>query len=382
MAREGHSREMLVLTDLRFGFGRQIVRGAIDYARRHPPWTVSVRMLHDEPRPGAALPRAVLFTAALREFAAEFIRRGVRAVACSGGNAGVALQVRHDNLAIGQMAADHLIGHGLRRFAYLTPWVGDVALARALGFFARLRERGFQEAFVSQELIPLIQDRRRLPEVRPFELCHDTTLASNPFGILAFNDRYGGTLIERFKSEGFELPDEVAVLGVDNDDLFCDTVSPALSSIDCGSYDVGYAAAALAAAPDRKRKVTAIAPRSVVTRESTDMLAVEDPALRRVLRFIRVNFAQQIDWNEVARNAGLGRRALERRFRNTVRCSPGKELQRVRMDHARHLLRDTSIPVGEVASACGYATPAQFHVIFRRYSGTTPAKYRRGDGGQ
>jgi LacI family transcriptional regulator len=372
----------LVLTDLRFGFGRETVRGVLDYAREHPPWTVSVRMVHDRPIPPNELPHAVIFTTDFRELADVFPDDLVRKVACSPAEPDMPLQVILDGRAAGRLAADHFVNRGFRRFAFTSYWTGPVARARATGFFGRLSEHGCRDLYVSPDLLPFIADANVTTEVQAFEIERDGSFAANPLAVLAFNDRRAADMAGELKQHGFRLPDEVAVMGADNDDLFCETVSPALSSIDTNSRQAGRAAARLAVETRRspRPRVVMIPPAGIVTRESTDILAVEDTVVRRALRQLQQSVGAKPDWNRIAALVGVGRRTLEIRFRRALKRSPGEELRRLRMEHAAHLLLTTRLPSDEVCRACGYATPTQFYTAFRRFSGTTPGAFRTAHG--
>jgi LacI family transcriptional regulator len=181
---------------------------------------------------------------------------------------------------------------------------------------------------------------------------------------------------------GLAVPEEVAVLSGSDDDLFCEVTPVPISAVQLGCEQIGYRAAEeLDEMMHNPGHVppgdVLIPPQGVVDRRSTDTLAVEDPAMVKALRFIRENPARIMQVDDVARHAGLCRRALELRFQQLLGRSPASEIRRVRMDRAIELLQRTTLPVAAVAERSGFSSPEYMASVFRAHLGTTPLHYRK-----
>jgi LacI family transcriptional regulator len=168
---------------------------------------------------------------------------------------------------------------------------------------------------------------------------------------------------------------------VDNDSLLCDLASPPLSSVAFNAERGGYEAAALLdrMMSGRVKKPTRIVvePLYVVSRHSTDVLALDDPDVNTAMRFIRNHAGERIRVRDVAACVGLSRRTLEVRFQKALGRSLNAEIQRVRLEKAKIMLAETEWPLAKVAASTGYTDASYLHQIFKRQLGMTPAKYRR-----
>jgi LacI family transcriptional regulator len=202
-----------------------------------------------------------------------------------------------------------------------------------------------------------------------------------PVGILCANDDRGRQLLDACRGAALTVPDQVAVVGVDNDEELCNLSSPALSSVEVNAVRIGYAAAEILGRMMAGQKFpgrdVAFAPSHVVTRPSTDTLAVDDPVLARALRFIRNHAEEPIDVDGVARGASVSRRYLERLMASRLGRSPNQELIRVRTERARSLLLETDLSLSAVARRCGFRGAKYFGDVFRRMTGVAPGEYRR-----
>lgn len=180
--------------------------------------------------------------------------------------------------------------------------------------------------------------------------------------------------------EEIAVPDEVAVLGVGDNRILCESTSPTLSSIDPHGVQTGYQAARLLdekmqGIPLPKLPIW-IPPVGVVTRQSTDAIAVDHPDFIQALRFIRENTTQRISVQEVADHVCVSRRTLLRWFQEYIHRSPEEEIIRVRMKHARLLLRETNLSLENIGRQVGYPFVEHFVRAFREFHGKTPRQYR------
>lgn len=195
------------------------------------------------------------------------------------------------------------------------------------------------------------------------------------------NDDRGQQVLDACRRIEVAVPDQVAVIGVDNDEELCNLSTPALSSVDVNSERIGFAAAGLL---DKMllgkrfpgREVTFPASH-VVTRLSTDTLAVEDPTVARALRFIRDHAGEDIDVGDVVQAAATSRRNLERLMASLLGRSPNQEILRVRTERATVLLLETDLPFAVVARHSGFNGTKYFGDAFRRATGFPPGEFRR-----
>jgi LacI family transcriptional regulator len=197
---------------------------------------------------------------------------------------------------------------------------------------------------------------------------------------MACNDDTGRGVLEACRLAGVHVPEEVAVIGVDNDELFCELADPPLSSVALNAEHGGYRTAQIL---DQlmKHKLRApqrllVEPTHVVTRRSTDVTAFSGREVGAALGFIHRNRARDFTVNDVAAATGLSRRNLEVKFRKAVGKTIHEEIQRIRLDHAKRMLRETDLPIAQIAESSGYNSPSYLTQVFGKEIGVTPAKYR------
>ena len=201
-----------------------------------------------------------------------------------------------------------------------------------------------------------------------------------PIGILAVHDDRGLQVLEACRTLDIAVPDEVAVLGIDNDEFLCNLAIPSLSSVDPNSERIGYEAAMLLDRMiDRRAQFTRpryFPPVGVVARQSTDVLTAHDRDVTTAVRFIRQFACQRITVKDVERQVALSRSLLNRRFKQVVGRTPKAEIVRVQIETARQLLIDTDLPIAEIAALTGFSESKYFIAVFDRHVGTTPRSFR------
>jgi len=202
-----------------------------------------------------------------------------------------------------------------------------------------------------------------------------------PVGVMACNDDRGELVIEASKMADLGVPDEVAVVGVDNDALICDLCSPPLSSVAEDLQKIGYEAAEMLdrmiQGRERGKPTQCIRPTHVVARQSTDVPAMDDLAVVTALRFIRRSRQANIGVQQVVEQTGLSRRSLEQRFRQALGRSIHEEIQRVRLEQLTCMLVETSKSVTDIAGLLGFPDAAHICRLFRKAKGMSPTAYRR-----
>jgi LacI family transcriptional regulator len=201
-----------------------------------------------------------------------------------------------------------------------------------------------------------------------------------PVGIFASTDIWGVQLAEVCRQTGLRVPEDVALVGVDNDDLLCEVARPSLSSIALPTERIGFEAAALL---DRilARERPSLRPRllppiGVVARQSSDVLALDDPEVAAAVRFIREHSHTSIGVKDVLRAVTISRRSLERRFQAALDRTVWEEIRRAHLERAKSLLAGTAMPMWAVAEQAGFSDPRQLSVVFRQETGLTPTAYR------
>jgi LacI family transcriptional regulator len=201
-----------------------------------------------------------------------------------------------------------------------------------------------------------------------------------PVGLMACNDMRGRQVLDACRVIGAAVPEEVAVIGVDNEEILCELSDPPLSSVVPNAERIGYDAAstlsAMMAGGRCRPKRVLVEPLGVLTRRSTDVLAVEDRQVAAAARFIRDHACEGIQIGDVLRAVGMSRSTLERRYQKFMGRSPKHDLLRFRLERAKQLLAETDFPVALVAEKLGFEHTEYLSVVFKKKTGLTPARFR------
>lgn len=275
-----------------------------------------------------------------------------------------------DNRAVGRMAGEHFINLGLKHIAYV-PWPGThYSWQREEGLRMSLHARGLKllrcpDLFFDHDK-RILEWIKKLPE---------------PLGLLAANDQLARRILDLCGSSGKKIPDQIALMGVDNEKDFCRLADPPLSSIDHGTRRIGYEAAHLLDGwmntGRRPAQTTLVQPIGVVARQSTNLLAVANPHVVAALEFIRSHAGSALKTEDVLRHVTRSRRALEMHFQKLLGRTIHDEIIRVRMEHAKNLLISSDQSVLQIAGACGFLFPSQFSHAFKREVGMPPQEFRK-----
>lgn len=283
---------------------------------------------------------------------------------------------------IGRMAAEHLMDCGLKNFLFLSELRWDNERIRYEAFTGALAEAGFRcEALKLKvnEYFAADASGHYLPDLQ--EIAVALMHAPKPLGVCTPNSELARTVVEVAQECGFEVPDDIAVIGVNDDPLICESTVPHLSAVVQPAEQIGYEAAVRLDAAMSGRQVepcaTLLPPLGIAARQSTDTLAVEDEDVREALKFIREHAHQPIEVKDITDHVAVSRRTLETKFRTTVGRTPALELRRVRLELAKKLLAETNDPITSVVFASGFNSRQVFSSMFRRATGLTPSQYRR-----
>lgn len=285
--------------------------------------------------------------------------------------------VETDDESIAKLAVDHLVGCGLRNLAFFGDPAYNWSKWRCECFQCIVRQGGLSAGVYN---LPL----RTEPQVQWYKEWSNINEwlkdLPKPVGIFACYDACGQQLLEVCRHYGFLVPDEVAVIGVDDDELLCGLSYPSLTSIVLNTRQTGYLAASLL---DRmmggeklKEHKYSIKPLGVEKRVSTDLVAVQDSYVSQAITFIREHYMEKIQVEDLLRIVPLSRRVLEMRFRRAINRTPHEEILRVRIEHIKKRLTESDDKLSVIAEEMGFAHPEYLSVVFKRGTGMTPSEYR------
>jgi len=295
-------------------------------------------------------------------------------------------RVTTDDVAVGRLAAAHLLSLGLPHFAFF---------GTRTHYYSLLREKGFKESIGAVGLsCHVFLDKangadaaaaERDPAVLNGQLESWLRDLPKPIGILASTDSRALHLLAVCRKLDIDVPASVAVLGVDNDEVYCDFAVPTLSSIALATHRIGYEAARMLdrfmseanAGSNGAGGQLLVPPAGVVPRRSTDVPAIMDADVAAAVRFISLHVADHLHVADVVREVPMSRRSLEQRFRKVLGRSPAGEIRRAQVEVAKQILAETEEPMARVALAAGFSNAKQLGASFQQQTGVSPSVYRR-----
>lgn len=377
-------RSVWLLVETSNRHGRDIISGVVDFARHRPSWTVHLsehgRNSFGSEWLGKCVQGQVDGVIARGETfpLAEKIRRlGVPVVNISSVDMLPELvSLAADIDGIARLAADHLLECGFVHFGFCGdgryPW----SASRGDSFASYVQKAGYEvSTFVVHS------DRRRHRRGEWSDMADWLAQLPKPAGVMVCYDILGRQVLDVCRDSGLRVPDEVAVIGVNNDELFCELSDPPLSSVIPDGRGLGYEAASLLEEIMNGGRFTpgirTVPPLGVAVRRSTDVLAIEDEAVAGALRFIREHAHENILVDDVAEVSNLSRSTLERRFRRRLHCTVHDRIQKVRIERVQSLLLTTDLPLKSIAFQTGFERPEYLTVAFKRLVGICPSEYRR-----
>ncbi len=365
-------------------YGREILRGIARYLRNQGPWSIYL----EERELGAPPPDwladwkgdGIICRPMNPSLARVMAKRRIPLIDLNDWYRGLGFpQIVSDMEAIGALGAEHLIERGFRNLAFCG-FSGELWCNERQAGFARVaREHGGN--LCGTYATPWADLRAHPWQVERDWIARWLRTLPRPLGVMACNDVRGQHVLDACAQIKASVPDEIAVVGVDNSEPFCELCSPPLSSVVPNAERIGYEAAALLDGWLRGEKVEPITrkilPLNVVARQSTDTLAIEDLPIARAVGYIREHACNGLSVDAVLRHVPVGRSVLERRFRKYLGHSPQEEIHRVRLKRIQQLLAETDWKLDRIADATGFEHPEYLSVFFKKATGKTPGEYRR-----
>jgi LacI family transcriptional regulator len=371
-----------ILIETSRSYGRGLLLGVRRYLTRHEPWSVFMELRALDSKTPLWLKGwnggGILTRTGTRAMAEAVRRAGVPTVELRSPRLNPrAPWVGVDNRAMGKLVAEYLLERGFRRF-------GVCEISSEVYF--EERRSNFVET-VTKLGYPCSTYHALGPPEKPAEWeRHQEELAAwvsglpKPVGVMACTDQLGFFLVDACARAGVAVPEELAVVGVENEESLCAMANPPLSSVRFNAERIGYEAAALLdrlmageAPPDEP---ILIEPMGIVERGSSSTVAIEDRDIARALRYIREHACSGIAVRDVLAEVPISRSALERRMRAALGRSPNEEITRVRIERAKHLLAATDLPLTAVASRSGFRSGPYLVQVFKQHTGVTPGVYR------
>lgn len=346
--------------------------GILSYAKEHGPWHIHLEPLGPNEEPDIPENRkcdGIIARIPNQRFAHQIAALQVPVVNVSSIKIpGVDYpRVTTSSSAVCCMAVNHFTVRGIRNFGYVGNLDQSFIHGQYDAFVSTLANRGFACAACSESESPeeLIRWLRDLPK---------------PVGVLCWGARIGRLVIDSCLEAGIAVPDDVAVLGADYDELQSEASYPPQSGVRMASEQIGLIAAGvldlLMAGREPPQNYWAIESGGVLAKLSSDTLAVSDPKVAAVMRFIQAKFREPIGMEEILDAVPMARRSLERKFRQNFGMSVIDRIRQIRVNEARLLLADSEYPITLIAEKCGFSSYNYMGRVFQADTGMTPRDYR------
>lgn len=370
-------------------FGRRLLRGVAQYIREHSPWSVyfTERSARD-PVPSWLknwTGDGVISRALSPEVVQTVVDSGIPVVDLNEQMRGLGVpMISTDHGAIGRMAAEHFIQRGFTRFAYVGHKGVFWSEGRYREFSRCIEEAGFhcEEYRGKGKSIRALQQRSWELELE--NVARWVAGLPKPVAVLVGSDFRAVQFLAACRIVDVDVPEQVAVLGVGDDDVACELANPPLSSVNLNAQRMGYESAALLdrllQGEDVGEHELVLPPLEIVTRQSTDVTAIADPIVAKAMRFIRVHACDGINVEDVLRHVLVSRTALQDHFREVFDRSIHDMIVEIRIARVRELLSQTTLSLQDIAERTGFKHSEYMSSVFKQRTEWTPGKYRREHG--
>ena len=381
------SFKILLLIDFSEEYGRALLRGITRYSQHHGSWSFCKMPPFVREKYGMD---------GILKFAKEWQAQGIVAQLYNTleiqklVDSGICIiaqdfkerftdfpNITSDYEKTGVMAAEYFLSKGYQHFTFYGFNDFVWSRERATGYTKRLQQAGFEvHRFNSPQ-----KNKHQLWYFRQSPLSEWLKQLPKPMALFACDDNQANHIVEACNLAGIRVPDEVAILGVDNDEMVCNMSNPPTSSICLDTENAGYKVAELMenmilkngdSFPDIIVEST-----TVISRQSTDIFAINDNEVLKALQFIRKNIAKKIQVSDVIKVVALSRRAIEKRFMGTIGRSIYQEILFRKMERSAQMLLQTKYNILDVAIHCGFDDDKNFARMFQKYHQLTPLQYRK-----
>jgi LacI family transcriptional regulator len=379
-----HRPRVVLLIETSNSYSRELVRGIYTYIQEHGPWsTFLTEQGRGDPAPKWVLDNlqgdGIIARIENRRIAHAVLKTGMPVVDVSAARIMPDIPwVETDDAAMARLAAEHLLDRGFKSFGFFGDSRFHWSVWRQEEFIRVTKQAGgecsvFRPQRHGQRPMNLVEEEKQLVTwIRQLP---------KPVGVMAAYDVRGQHLLDVCHRIGVAVPDEMAVVSVDNDEMLCNLADPPLSSVIPNTHSTGYEAARmleqLMAGHSLRKQSLKIAPLGIVTRQSSDVLAISDHDISQAMHFIREHACEGINVDDVLKIVPLSRRVLEHRFKKLLGYSPHDEILRIQFQRASKLLTETALPLAAVAEQAGFHHGEYLSVAFKKRFSITPSEYRR-----
>ena len=377
------TRHVAVLIETTRSFTRAELSGVKRYIAAHGPWSVYVEMraLDSPPPPWLKNWRGdgIIARSGNQATIDAILASGAPAVELRASKLDHPFPfVGVDNHKVGRIIAEHFFERGYKNFGLCELVTERFFQQRCTNFVDTVESFGFKCQIYRP---PRILERPQNWERQQRELAHWVAELPKPAGVMACTDQLGFWLLDACQRADVAVPEELAVVGVENDEVVCSMATPALSSVEINGRAIGYEAAALLSnlmdGKQPEAQEILVEPLGIVVRQSSEIVAIENERVAAALRFIRQHACEGISVNDVASAAHVSRSTLERQMMSTLKRTPKAEILRVKFNRVKELLSETDLPLTAVAHKSGFAHSQYMAEAFKREFGATPGAYRR-----
>lgn len=362
-------------------YTRELLAGVKRYVAAHGPWSTFLELRALDSSPPVWLRNwdgdGILTRTFTKEMGALVDATGLPAVELRSSNfAGARPFVGMDNAYVGRAVAEHFFERGYRTFATYSLRNERFFVERVRNFVATVRSYGCPCSELPETASDSVSDWEQSQD----RLVSWVADLPKPVGIFAANDQLGVWLLEACQRAGVAVPEEVAVVGAENEETLCGFATPALSSVRFDGNAVGYAAAELLDKLMRSRitgpSEILIPPKGIIVRGSSDELVITDPLVARATRLIRENALSGMSVADLCKRLNASRSTLDRRMKAALKRSPKDEIVRIRFQEVERLLRETDLTIDTIAQQTGFAHGEYLQAVFKQTYGQTPGAFR------
>ena len=375
-------RRIAILVETSLASGRQILAGISNFIKERD----EISVFHHSGQLGEMYPDSligwegdgIIARVVNQSIADLLVGTGLPTVDVLGNIRGYGFPlVQANNLAIGQMVAQQFKQSGFRNFALIGLGEENWSQRREMAFFnttqspnnakytLHLRSTESETTNITQSLAAI---RSWLPSL------------PKPIGIMVTSDQFAPLLFEVAHELGIRIPEDMSIIGVDNDAPYCDLCRPALSSVDPNHTEVGYQAAhlleRLIAGHASQEETIEVAPHMIHLRRSSSVLAVDDPSLSKAMEYIRLHACTGITIDDISHHCGLSRSVLQRRFRSQLKRTVGDSILSEKLTRAKELLHTGKQPMSHIAEQSGFSSQEYMSQVFRKHLRRSPKEFR------